>query len=167
MGNFLKGFVFTIIVVLFSSCDGLGLVTTRVTVEFDYAKFNTERASWNLNPPLNYQYNLEYRGGGELGTVDSLIFVKDGKYERQEPKYYEESRFYLTITDIYNEINESYVRYNDTLQFKDENYLKKIVIRYDKTNHIPLEIEEYYHVPMGVADVTSYSHTIITQYKTD
>ncbi|MDR1230819.1 MAG: DUF6174 domain-containing protein [Spirochaetaceae bacterium] len=164
MANFLKGLVFVVTVGFFSSCGGL--VTTKVTVEFDYTKFNIERASWNSNPPPNYQYNLEHHSDGFSDPVDSLIFVKDGKYEKQEPKNdYAKSYFYLTITDIYSEINELYLEYNDTLQFKNDDYLKKIVIKYDEANHIPVEIEKYYHVSTIYEDGASHSSTKITQYK--
>jgi hypothetical protein len=166
MENFLKGFVFIITVGFLGSCGGL--VTTKVTVEFDYTKFNAERTSWNSNPPLNYQYNLEYWNDGFSDPVNSLIFVKDGKYDKQEPKTddYAESHSYLTITDIYNQINELYLIYNNTLQFKYDDYLKKIVIKYDEANHIPITIEEYYHVSMMLEDGASYSMVKITQYKT-
>jgi hypothetical protein len=164
MKNLLKGFVFMATIGFLGSCDTL--FTTKVSVEFDYTKFEAERALWNSNCPSDYQYNLEYWNDGFSYPVNSLIFVEDGVYKSQIPqKGYEESSFYLTITDIYNRINELYLRYNNTRQNKNEDYLKKITIKYDEANHIPIEIEEYYHVPMSLADAASYCNAKITQYK--
>jgi hypothetical protein len=164
MENFLKGFVVIVIIGFLGSCDDLFPV--EVTVEFDYTKFNAERTLWNSNCPPDYQYNLEYWNNGYSYPVNSLIFVENGVYKNQTPQTdYEESHFYVTITDIYNRINELYLRYNNTTQNRNEDYLKKITIKYDEGNHMPIEIEEYYHVPHNLADAASYCKTGITQYK--
>jgi hypothetical protein len=134
-------------------------------VEFDYTKFNTERTLWNSNSPLNYQYNLEYSNNGFFRPISTTIFVENGLYKNQMPqKGYDESNRYLTITDVYDRIDELYLRYNNTMQSEDEDYLKKIIIKYDEVNHIPIEIEEYYHVPENLVDVPSYCKTKITLY---
>jgi hypothetical protein len=162
--KFLKGFIFIAIIGFFGSCDDLFIA--KVTVEFDYTKFNTERTLWNSNCSSNYQYNLEYWNNGFSSPINSLIFVENDVYKNQIPQEdYRESYFYLTITDIYNRINELYLRYNNTTQNGNENYLKKIIIKYDEVNHIPMEIEEYYHVPENFVDAPSYCKTKITQYK--
>ena len=148
-----------------ASCDDKNSEGRKVTVEFEYKKFNTEKTLWNSDSPSNYQYNLEYWNTGFSTPVNTLIFVENGQYKNQIPQENHESTFYLTITDVYNYINELYLQYNNTTQDKNKYYLKKIIIKYDEAHHIPIEIYEYYQVPANLADAASYCETKITQYK--
>ena len=110
-------------------------------------------ALWNSSKPADYQYYLEHWSNGYSVPVHSLIYVENGRYKKQEPlNEYSESTYYLTITDIYKEINHVYLQYNDTTQKISDDYVTKIIIKYDEVNHIPVEIDTYYHVPPGLAD---------------
>jgi hypothetical protein len=148
------------------SCD---LFPTNVSVDFDYDKFNAEKSLWNSSKPENYQYNLEHWNNGYSTPVDTLIIVENGEYKTQTPQvnygYAYESHFYLTITDVYESINEVYNRYHNSKQRKNETYLEKIEIKYDTGNHVPIEIKMYYYVPGNLADAASYAETNITEYK--
>jgi hypothetical protein len=151
------------------SCD---FFPTIITVDFDYNKFSTEKSLWNSSKPDNYQYNLEYWNTGDSFPVNTLIIVENGNYKTQIPHindygYVYESYFYLTITDVYESINEQYNEYHNSKRSKNEDYLEKIEIKYDTGNHIPIEIKMYYYIPENLADAASYAETNITEYKTN
>jgi hypothetical protein len=171
MENFLKGLVFIVITGFLGSCDTSPtndtLPTNKNTVEFDYTKFNAEKTLWDSNNPPNYQYNLEYWNDGFFLPVNTIIFVENGLHKNQiAQKNYNESIFDLTITEIYDRIDGLYLRYNNTTENKEEDYyLTKMAIKYDEANHIPIEIEEHYHVPENLPDMPGYCSTKITEYK--
>jgi hypothetical protein len=162
-----NGLLIAVSLMVLVSCDALFL--TNVTVDFDYQKFNEEKALWNSLKPSNYQYNLEHWNNGFSMPVDTLIIVENGGYKTQIPyhgsEYDYESQFYLTITEVYESIEGEYKEYHNTKQSKIDGYLKKIEIKYDAENHIPVEIKEYYYVSPIVADAPSYGETKITEYK--
>jgi hypothetical protein len=158
-------FIFLTVVV---SCD---LFPTNVTVDFDYNKFKAERSLWNSSKPDNYQYNLEHSSNGFSISVNTLIIVENNEYKTQIPYVdnygyvYENSNYYLTITDVYESIDDDYKRDHNTKQSKKEVYLEKIKIEYDTENHIPIKVKKYYHVPLGLMDAASYAEINITEYK--
>jgi hypothetical protein len=84
MENFLKGLVFIVITGFLGSCDTP--LANKDTVEFDYAKFNAERALWDSNNPPDYQYNLEYQNNGFFWDVNTIrdrgILSCSGKFSR-------------------------------------------------------------------------------------
>ena len=161
----LKGLMVSTVLMLIGSCDSL--LSTGVSVEFDYTKFNEEMSLWNSSKPNNYQYNLEHWNNGFSMPVNTLIFVENGIYKNQITKqdYDYESDFYLTIDDIYKSIEREYKNYHNTTQSKNDTYLTKIEIKYDVKNHTPIEIKKYYYVPKNLADAPSFEETNITEYK--
>ncbi|MDR2500396.1 MAG: DUF6174 domain-containing protein [Treponema sp.] len=167
MKQALNGLLIVVSLMAIVSCDALFL--TNVTVDFDYQKFNEEKALWNTLKPNNYQYNLEHWNDGFSMPVDTVIIVENGKYKTQIPHqgsdYDYESQFYLTITDVYESIEREYKEYHNTKQSKADAYLKKIEIKYDAGNHIPVEIKQYYYVSPILADAASYGETKITGYR--
>jgi len=167
MKRTLNGLFIIVSLIFAASCD---LFPTHVTVEFDYKKFQEQKSLWNSSKPDNYQYRLEYWSNGFSDYVKTLIIVENGKYKNQLPDvltteggYTSKSYYDLTITEVYERIEEEYKRYNDTYQ--KFNYLKKISIVYDTENHIPIEVKKYYYVPANVADASSYAETTISEYK--
>ena len=160
-----NGLFIAVSLMLVVSCD---LIPTSVIVSFDYKKFREHKSQWNSSKPDKYQYRLKYWGGGEAIPVDTLIFVENNNYKSQIPyvnEYGYESYYYLTITDVYESIEEEYKRYNNTSQNRNDVYLKKIEIIYDTENHIPTEIKKYYHLPANIADATSYIEIKISEYQ--
>ena len=169
MKRAVNGLLITVSLVIAASCD---LFPSRVTVEFDYKKFREQKALWNSSKPGNYQYRLEYWNNGYSTPIKTLIFVENNEYKNQIPYVndydsgYDYTSYYdLTITEVYERIEEEYKRYNDSFQTKKDGYIKKIEIEYDTGNHIPIKIKRYYFVPANVADASSYAETTISEYK--
>ena len=165
MKHILNGVLIFVSLIVLGACDNL--ISTDVTVDFDYSKFTEEKSLWNSSKQNNYQYNLEYRNNGFSIPVNTLIFVENGIYKNQitHPDYTYESNFYLTITDVYESIEKEYKEYHNTKQKKNDTYLTKIEIKYDSNYHIPIEIKQYYYVPENLADAPSFGETKITEYK--
>ena len=156
----------TLSLIIVASCDGLFPI--YVTVDFDYNKFQEQKSLWNSSKPADYQYRLESDNNGYSIPVNTLIIVENNTFKNQIPyvnDYGYECKSYidLTITEVYERIEEEYKRYNNTNQKYD--YLKKITIIYDTENHIPIEIKKYYHIPANVADASSYVERKISEYK--
>jgi hypothetical protein len=150
------------------SCDLIHL--SKVSVEFDFDKFKEERLLWNSSKPANYQFKLDYFNTGFSTPINTLIIVENGVYKTQIP-YTEDDGFSYesyrneTITDIYENIESEYNQYHKKRPDFLDSYLKKIEIKYDTENHIPVEVKMYYHVPAMLADAPSYSEMKITEYK--
>ena len=167
MKRVLNGLLITVSLIIIASCD---LFPSHVKVEFDYKKFREQKALWNSTKPGNYQYRLEYWNNGYSTPIKTMIFVENNNYKNQIPYVddngYDYTSYYdLTITEVYERIEEEYQRYNDSYQTKKYYYLKKIEIVYDTENHIPIKIKRYYFVPANVADASSYAETTISEYK--
>jgi hypothetical protein len=168
MNYLFNGLFFTLLIITAASCD---LFPGRVTVDFDYKEFQKQKSLWNSTKPDNYQYRLEYLNNGFSTPIKTLIFVENGNYKNQLPDlttedgYISKSNYDLTITEVYERIEEEYQRYNNSYQTKKYDYLKKIEILYDTENHIPIIIKRYYFIPANVADAASYAETNISEYK--
>jgi hypothetical protein len=122
----------------------------KIEVQFDYDAFSVQQRLWRDSGPADYQYNL-YTSG--RFAADTVISVKNGKFDSQTKKpggEYEESDRYLTITEIYDDILDLYLKYNDTEQTEDDCYLKSITVEYDEENHIPVTVQYIFYVPSGM-----------------
>jgi hypothetical protein len=130
------------------SCDS----TETVFVRFDTKSFSEQKEAWISSCRENYQYRLF--GMGHIGC-NTTITVENGKYKQQIP-YVEgdyvgsESDIYLTIDEVYNDIEAIYNEYNNTERSKKDEYLEEIIVEYDKQNHIPVKIDYRWFVPSGV-----------------
>jgi hypothetical protein len=168
MKKTLNGISVIVFLTLFVSCDFIHL--TKVSVKFDYDKFKEEKLLWNSLKPANYQFKLDYWNDGFSFPVNTLIIVENGVYKTQIPSTDEDVITYgsnrnETITDIYEIIESEYKEYHKNRPDAFNSYLKKIEIKYDTENHIPVEIKKYYHVPPLLMDAPSYSEMKITEYK--
>jgi hypothetical protein len=167
MKKTLNGITIIVFLALFVSCDFIHLF--KVSVEFDYSKFNEEKLLWNSSKPENYQFKLDYWNNGFSIPVNTLIIVENGVYKTQIP-YTEDDGFSFesyrneTITGIYENIEREYKAYHNKRPDAFDSYLKKIEIKYDTENHIPVETKMYYHVPAMLMDAPSYSEMKITEY---
>jgi hypothetical protein len=168
MKKILNGITIIVFLALFVSCDFIHL--GKVSVEFDYSRFNEEKLLWDSSKPANYQFKLDYWNNGFSIPVNTLIIVENAVYKTQIP-YTEEDGFFLesyrneTITDIYKNIESKYKAYHNKRPDAFDSYLKKIEIKYDTGNHIPEEVKMYYHVPPLLMDAPSYSEMKINEYK--
>jgi hypothetical protein len=124
------------IVFLFISC------VINVEVEFDQETFNKQRQLWQASNVKDYKYRLHAIGfSGYNGT----IIVENGKNKENIPA---DGHFegYSTIDEIYKTIGDSF-KENNKKQPMNDVYLSGISVKYDKVNHIPIEIHYEYHIP--------------------
>jgi hypothetical protein len=129
---------------------------TRVTVDFNYNLFLSEKNAWKVSKPNSYQFNLSNFGWGDYVPIDALIVVEDGQFKEQIPGDAMAGEYYQTIDKIYETVEYSYKEYNNTQPYKNDFYLTKIKIEYDSVNHIPIIIEYFYYVPENMMDMGEY-----------
>ena len=146
----MKKIVVVFAVFLFVSCE------INVELEFDQETFNTQRQLWQASNVKDYQYQLSACG---FASYDGIIIVENGKYKENIPSYadypdgyYEGSNYiiksYSTIDEIYKTIEDTFKRTNNKKQPVNDIYLSGISVKYDKVNHIPIEIHYEYHYPV-------------------
>jgi hypothetical protein len=132
----------------------------NVEVEFDQKTFKNQRKQWQESNIKNYQYHFTASG---FTGYRGLVFVENGTYKDNLSSYdpSENGRLmnsfpeYSSIDKIYETIEKHFNDTNNTKQSTRETYLKKINVKYDKVNHIPIEIYyEYYVPPIVVVDGT-------------
>jgi hypothetical protein len=145
------------------------LFEVTVTVDFDYDKMNSEKRSWDLSKPNNYQYifsDIE-NGPGFYSPTKALIIVENGQYKGQNAfeQYKEANEYFQTIDKIYETIEKTYREYNHTKQYKNNVYLTKIEIEYDESAHVPVRIDFYYYVSESVADAGDHWIYTIKDFK--
>ncbi|MCL2558173.1 MAG: DUF6174 domain-containing protein [Treponema sp.] len=151
---------------LLAALSSCGMVPVKV--EFDQKTFNEQRALWQDTKPQDYEYKLIASGFmGYSGTIS----VVNGKFEKDEPNMEWHSIYYFsdytTIDKIYQEIEETFLRYNDTRQFRGDVYYTGIVVEYDKTNHIPTKIVYKYYCPPNVSVDGTFHYEIENFVKTE
>jgi len=134
-----------------------GCITdVKVSVDFDYDDFVSEQEAWNASKPANYQFHYESQSDGYSTWVKTLIVVENGEFVSQTPdEEYTEAHKGLTIDDIYESVQNAYLRYDGATVKSNEDYLKSIDVEWDRENHIPLKVIMRYYVPPMLADAAS------------
>ena len=148
---------------VFSGCNK---DEVRVEVEFDEKTFMEQKKLWQLSNTKDYEYHLRAIG---FISYDGKIIVENGSFSNEVilvelPEEYEGtysvSRFpnYSTIDLVYEAIEEMFNYCNGAE--RSDFYCTEIVVEYDKTNHIPIEIHyKYYCSPRMIVDGT-FDYTI-------
>jgi len=143
----MKKIVVVFTVFLFVSCE------INVVVDFDQKTFNTQKQLWQASNVKDYQYQLSAYG---FDGYDGIIIVENGKYKENIPSYndYPEDYYegyliksYSTIDEIYKTIEDTFKGTNNKKQSINDVYLSRISVKYDKVNHIPIEIHYEYYIP--------------------
>jgi hypothetical protein len=152
--------IFFVPVIAVLTCCLMLSCVINVEVEFDQKTFNKQRKLWQESNVKNYQYH--FRASGFIG-YSGLVLVENGTYKDDLSSYdqSENGRLmnsfpeYSSIDKIYETIEERFKDTNNTKQSTMDSYLKKINVKYDKVNHIPIEIYyDYYVPPIVVVDGT-------------
>jgi hypothetical protein len=139
------------------------LFQKTIEIKFDLATFNEQRKLWQESNTKNYQYNLLAVG---FNPYDGIMIVENGEFKECIPEidYFTEGIngywHYSTIDEIYEWIEKEYTSNNNKIQDKSEPYLEEIYIEYDKTNHIPIKINDIYYIPSGVSITGTFYYEI-------
>jgi hypothetical protein len=138
---------------LLVSCD---LFTPRVEIKFDREAFNTQRQLWQSSNIKNYSYRLRAVG---FFNYDGTIIVENGEYKEDRPSKGSDEfsgyfRRYSSIYEIYSWIELEFTSNNN--KRPDRHYhLEEILVLYDETLHIPVEVHDrYYTSPSVIIDGT-------------
>ena len=143
---------------LLISCD---LFTPKVEIKFDRETFNTQRQLWQSSNIKNYSYRL--RAVGFL-NYDGIIIVENGEYKENRPtegsdEFSDYFRRYSSIDEIYNWVELMYTS-NNNKKPDPGHYLEEILVVYDETLHIPVELHDIYHVSPGVSITGTFDYFI-------
>jgi hypothetical protein len=129
---------------LFVSCG------INVDVKFDLAAFNEQKKLWQTSNITNYKYHLRAVG---WGGYDGTIIVENGNCKDNLPtsEHYKIDSYlldnYSTVDKIYKYIENSYNENNKKKKPMNDVWLDEIYVKYDKINHIPIEIHYNYGYP--------------------
>jgi hypothetical protein len=120
-----------------------------------YKIFTEKRQKWEMLNIKNYQYNISSNGNGKMFIFNVLVKIENGNYiDNEEFKKLNSSIYeYLTIEDIYNDIEKNYLFYKNGL-------IKKIGhginVQYDEIYHFPKKVK-YSWIPIPfIMDYGSY-----------
>jgi len=132
---------------LLVSCD---LFAPRVEIKFDRETFNTQRQLWQSSNIKNYSYRL--RAVGFL-NYDGTIIVENGEYRENRPSDGSDEfsgyfRRYSSIDEIYSWIELEFTS-NNNKKPQSGYHLEEIVVLYDETLHIPVEVHDIYYTSPG------------------
>jgi len=160
----MKNVIIICVASTFFSCANLSEFT--VQVKFDQKTFVEQRQLWQQANIKNYQYQLSAFGG--ISYYSGTIFVENGKIKKDLPSVenssIEDFMDYSTIDEIYKTIEERFNSYNNTKRSKKDVYYTEILVEYDKTKHIPIDITYNYYVPSDVV-FDGTSHYKIAEFK--
>jgi len=148
-------FLILFVFCLFLSCK------INVEVSFDQKTFNTQRKLWQDSNVKNYQYEFSAIG---FTSYYGTIFVENGNF-KNDSRLHGNSNIdcfmeYSTIDEIYKTIENTFRETNNKKQPINDSYLNEISVKYDKINHIPIEINYKYHVPSNVAVDGTFDYEI-------
>ena len=103
--------------------------------EFDYTAFKQEWDAWEATKPESYEYIYHANSVNE----DYLVRYSNGEYKITETYYNRDCSddTYMTIEGIYQSVENTYKEYNHKILDVCEYQVVDIIIKYDKTNHIP------------------------------
>ena len=143
---------------LLVSCD---LFTPRVEIKFDLVTFNNQRQLWQSSNIKNYSYRL--RAVGFIG-YDGTIIIENGEYRENRPSEGSDEfsgyfMRYSSIDEIYSWVELMYTS-NNNKKPDPGHYLEEILVVYDETLHIPVEMHDIYHVSPGVSITGTFDYYI-------
>ena len=140
------------------SCD---LLPRTVYVEFDRETFNRQRAAWREAGVKDYEYRFSAIG---FSYYYGTIRVGDGVFVEDVPDaghdgigFFEE---YSTIDRVFDAIEKMFLRFDGTKQSKRDMYYTKIIVEYDRINHIPTSIAYRYYCPPNLAVDGTFDYRI-------
>jgi hypothetical protein len=138
------------------------MISWKRNVDKEYNVFLIERAKWESLNITAYQYTIKNISDGYVWIFDSTIYVKDREFyteilNDESKKALEKSdEKYITIDNIYNYLEDRFIKYNNEKMNFLEGHCKNIRIKYDQNYSIPIKIEfNYYYFPF-VKDTPSY-----------
>ena len=143
--------LFLLSVLIISSC-------CPVEMKFDYATFKQERNAWNTTKPKSYEYIYHVHSANQ----SYLVQYSDGKYKITYDNQDCSDDTYMTIEEIYKDVEVIYKKWNQTDLNVCDNQIIDIEIEYDKTNHIPTYV--YYELYNG-KEVMGHAPISITDFK--
>ena len=141
-----------LILTLFISC-------CEVEMErFDYATFKYERDAWEATKPESFEYIYHVHSANH----SYLVQHSDSKYKITYDNWDYSDDTYMTIEEIYKDVEATYKEYNHKVLDVCDNQIIDIEIKYDKTNHIPTYV--YYELYNG-KEVMGHAPVSITDFK--
>jgi hypothetical protein len=155
----MKKFLLSVSVLgLLASCD---LFTPKVEIKFDRETFDTQRQLWQSSNIKNYSYRLRAVG---FFNYDGTIIVENGEYKENLPSEGSEEfsgyfMRYSSIDEIYSWIDLEFTS-NNNKRPDPGHYLEEILVVYDETLHIPVELHDIYHVSPGVSITGTFDYYI-------
>jgi len=143
---------------LFVSCD---LFAPKIEIKFDLENFNAQRQLWQSSNIQYYSYHLQAVG---FFSYDGIIIVENGEYRENLPSEGSDEfdgyfMRYSSINDIYSWIDLMFTS-NNNKKPDSGHYLEEILVIYDETLHIPVEIHDIYHVSPGVSITGTFDYYI-------
>jgi hypothetical protein len=143
---------------LLVSCN---LFTPKVEIRFDRETFDTQRQLWQSSNIKNYSYRLRAVG---FFNYDGTIIVENGEYKEDRPSESSDELSgyfmrYSSIDEIYNWIELEFTS-NNNKKPEREYHLEEILVVYDETFHIPVEVHDIYHVSPGVSITGTFDYYI-------
>ena len=126
--------------------------------EFDYDTFKQEWDMWNTTKPKSYEYIYHVHSTNQ----SYLVQYSDGKYKITYDNWDCSDDTYMTIEEIYKDIEATYKEWNQVDLNLCDNQIIDIEIEYDKTNHIPTYV---YYKLYNEKEVMGHTSITITDFK--
>ena len=126
--------------------------------EFDYTAFKQEWDAWEATKPESYEYIYHVHSTNQ----SYLVQYSDGKYKITYDNWDCSDDTYMTIEEIYKDIEATYKEWNQIDLNPCDNQIIDIEIEYDKTNHIPTYV---YYKLYNEKEVMGYTSITITDFK--
>ena len=126
--------------------------------EFDYDTFKQEWDMWNTTKPKSYEYIYHVHSTNQ----SYLVQYSDGKYKITYDNWDCSDDTYMTIEEIYKDIEATYKEWNQVDLNPCDNQIIDIEIEYDKTNHIPTYV---YYKLYNEKEVMGHTSITITDFK--
>jgi hypothetical protein len=111
----------------------------EVEVKFDLDTFNKQKQLWKESNVKNYKFVYQ------TSCWKDEIFVKDGKNVKHESN--------PTIDKIFEEIENTFYKYNKKRHSPNDLYLYEIDVEYDEINHIPIEHNYHFNNDLNDFDI--------------
>ena len=147
---------FTIMTV-FSGCN-----KDEVIVKFDEKTFFEQKKLWQLSNTKDYEYQLRANGFvyyyGKI-IVENGSFSNDIILHENSDSVVSGFLNYSTIDLVYEIIEEMFNLCNNRTE-KSDFYYTEVVVKYDKTNHIPIKINYKYYCSPNLEVDGTFDYTI-------
>jgi len=147
-------FVFGVIFVIIISL----IIISNYNYKKEYSIFLEKKTQWEEMKLFNYQYHIRNSGNCYTYYFDIISNVENGSYlEDDEYLNYKIAGRYMTIDNIYNEIEIEYKNNEDDFI---KGIFYRINIEYDNTYHYPKKIK-YSWIPIPSLFITDRGSYIV------